>query len=130
MHGATYPAETSFDLPFGYLWSVAADPSDANPIVISAAPGTQQAHNPASAESAIYKTSRAQPWQKVREGLPRSRGTLASVMVSHKSEPGVFYAANNRGLFRSSDAGSTWDELPIAWPCDIGRANALIAVQE
>ena len=117
-------------LDYHYLWSVAADPRDPNAIVISAAPGPQQAHNPASAESAIYKRSGALPWQKVREGLPRSRGTLASVVVSHKSEPSIFYAANNRGLFRSIDAGSTWAELPILWPCDIGRANALIAAQE
>ncbi len=43
-------------------------------------------------------------------------------LVIHKStqevEPGVFYAANNRGIFRSVDTGPTWEALPIPWPQD------------
>ncbi|HKV57802.1 MAG TPA: glycosyl hydrolase, partial [Ktedonobacteraceae bacterium] len=38
-----------------YLWSVAVDPADPDTIVISAAHGPQQAHNPMSAESAVYR---------------------------------------------------------------------------
>ncbi len=38
-----------------YLWSVAVDPADPNTMVISAASGPRQAHDPASAESAIYR---------------------------------------------------------------------------
>ena len=101
-------------------------------LVISAAPGPQQAHNPTSAESAIYRRSGGGSWQQVREGLPPARGLLASVLAANEAEPGVFYAANNKGLFRSADAGSTWEELPIPWPADtrLGRAHALVAVQE
>ena len=32
------------------------------------------------------------------------------------AEPGVFYAANNQGLYRSPDAGITWQRLDIPWP--------------
>ncbi len=118
-------------LAFHYLWSVAVDPADPDTLVISAAPGPNQAHNPMNAESAIYRRSGGGQWQQVNEGLPTQRGTLASVLVANEVEPGVFYAANNKGLFRSADAGSTWEELPIAWPPDIrlGRAHALVAVQ-
>ena len=117
-------------LAYHYLWSVAADPADPDTLVISAAPGPQEAHNPRSAESVIYRRSSSSKWQQVRDGLPPARGLLASVLVANEAEPGVFYAANNKGLFRSADAGSTWEELPIPWPTDtqIGRAQALIVV--
>ena len=31
----------------------------------------------------------------------------------HAGEPGVIYAANNRGLFRSDDAGRSWKALEL-----------------
>lgn len=119
-------------LDYHYLWSVAADAADPNTLVISAAPGPQQAHNPRSAESALYRRSGESQWQQVREGLPPAHGMLASVLTTHDAEPGVFYAANNHGLFRSADAGSTWEALSIPWPTGIqlGRANALAIVPE
>lgn len=119
-------------LDYNYLWSVAVDPADPTTLVISASPGPQQAHNPMNAESAIYRRSGDGPWQQVRDGLPAAQGMLASVLTTNEAEPGVFYAGNNKGVFRSMDAGSTWEELPIAWPSGthVGRANALVAVQE
>ena len=119
-------------LGYHYLWSVAADPADPGTLVISAAPGPQEAHNPMNAESAIYRRSGGGQWQQVREGLPAPRGMLASVLVANEAEPGVFYAGNNKGVFRSADAGSTWKELPIPWPVGtrLGRVAALVAVQE
>src|SRR5947209_19492614 len=115
-----------------YLWSVAADPADPTTIVISAAHGPQEAHNPRQAESAIYRRSGSSQWQQVRNGLPSARGLLTSVLAANEAEPGVFYAANNKGLFRSADAGSTWEELSIPWPVGtrLGRAHALVVVQE
>jgi hypothetical protein len=115
-----------------YLWSVAADPADPTTIVISAAHGPQQAHNPHSAESALYRKSDNSQWQQVHDGFPEPRGLLASVLATHEAEPGVFYAANNKGVFRSADAGSSWEMLPIHWPQSMrfGRAHALVVVQE
>ena len=117
---------------YNYLWSVAADPVDPNTIVVSAAPGPQQAHNPMSAESAIYRRSNGSKWQQIQDGLPAPRGLLASVLVAHEAEPHVFYAGNNKGIYRSADAGLTWEELSIPWSAGtrLGRADALIAVQE
>ena len=117
-------------LDYHYLWSVAADSADPNTLVVSAAPGPQEAHNPKSAESAIYRRSGGGPWQKVHKGLPASQGMLTSVVAVDRFEPGVFYAANNKGLFRSADTGSTWDELPIRWPGQIRRVHALQVVAE
>jgi len=113
-----------------YLWSVAADPADPETIVISAAFGPQQAHNPQAAESTIYRRTASGPWQMVHAGLPPARGMLASVLATNEAEPGVFYAANNQGVFRSDDSGQNWKSLPIPWPTGTpsGRAHALIVV--
>lgn len=115
-----------------YLWSVAADPANPDTVVISAAPGPQQAHAPVFAESALYRRSAESDWQLVQNGLPASKGMLASVVATNESEAGTFYAGNNKGLFRSNDAGSSWEELHIRWPEDavIGHTNALVVVNE
>ncbi|HEX8036715.1 MAG TPA: glycosyl hydrolase [Ktedonobacterales bacterium] len=115
-----------------YLWSVAADPADPATLVISAAHGPEQAHNPQSAESALYRRTGNGPWQRVQDGFPKPRGLLIAALATHEAEPGVFYAANNKGVFRSTDAGSSWEALPIRWPqgLHIDRANALIVVPE
>lgn len=115
-----------------YLWSVAADPADPTTIVISAAQSPLHAHSPQDAESALYRrSSDANQWRQVQDGFPEPRGLLTSVLATHEAEPGVFYAANNKGVFRSADAGSSWTALPIRWPQDfhIGRAHGLVVVQ-
>ncbi|HEV2583267.1 MAG TPA: glycosyl hydrolase, partial [Ktedonobacteraceae bacterium] len=115
-----------------YLWGAAADPADPSTIVISAAPGPQQAHNPTNALSALYRREGLGQWQLLRDGLPAQQGTLASVIAVNRAEAGVFYVANNRGVYRSTDAGRTWEPLPIAWPAALqgNRPNALVAVSE
>lgn len=117
-------------LTLHYLWSAAADPADPDTLVISAAPGPNQAHSPTNAQSAIFRRSGAGPFQLVTEGLPDQRGTLASVLTTNEAEPGVFYAANNHGIFRSPNAGSSWEELPIPWPSGtrLGHIDSLVAL--
>jgi photosystem II stability/assembly factor-like uncharacterized protein len=119
-------------LQYHYLWSVAANPADPDTIVISASRGPQQAHSLPYAESAIYRRSDGNQWQQVQAGLPAPRGLLASVLAADEAEPGVFYAGNNQGIFRSDDAGVNWEKLAIPWPSgmQLGRANALVAVPE
>jgi hypothetical protein len=115
-----------------YLWGVAVDPADPDTLVISAAHGPQQAHNPMSAESAIYRRSHKSPWQQVRAGLPGEKGLLTCVLTVNPAEPGVFYASSNKGIYRSADAGVNWEELPIRWPdgFQMGRVHALVVVEE
>ncbi len=119
-------------LQYHYLWSVAVSPTDPETIVISASPGPQQAHYPPSAESAIYRRSNGDQWQHVQAGLPAAQGLLASVLATNEAEPDSFYAGNNQGVFRSKDAGSTWEKLAIPWPSGriLGRVNALVCAQE
>lgn len=115
-----------------YLWSVAADPGNPDTLVISAAPGPMQAHNPAQALSVLYRRTDNGPWQLLQDGLPAHQGTLASVVATHAAEAGVFYMANNRGIFRSADAGQTWEQLAIGWPGgqQMGRPGALVVTYE
>lgn len=119
-------------LMYHYLWSVAVDPAHPETLVISASAGPQQAHNPRTAESTLYRRSGDGPWQEVRDGFSSARGSLASVLTSNEAEPGVFYAANNLGIFRSIDAGLNWEALPIPWPDNAhpGRTHALVVVSE
>jgi hypothetical protein len=60
-------------------------------------------------------------------GLPAARGTTVSRFATHTDEPGVIYAANNRGLFRSGDAGRSWKALDLAWP-EPGLADGVEAL--
>jgi hypothetical protein len=121
-------------LNYHYLWSIAADPANPDTLVTSAAPGPRQAHahTPKLAESALYRRSGAGPWQPITDGLPPPQGLLISVLATHEGEPGVFYAASNRGIFCSTDTGISWEELPIAWPTNmqLGHAHALVVSHE
>jgi photosystem II stability/assembly factor-like uncharacterized protein len=97
-----------------YLWGLAVDPADPETLIVSAAHSPNQAHNPTAAESVIYRRAgRGSAWQRITEGLPAESGTLATVLAANQAEPGVFYAANNHGLYRSADAGRSWERLEV-----------------
>ena len=112
--GASWEAVTD-GLQHHYLWGVAVDPADPDTIVASASIGPLQAHR-ARATSFIYRRAATKSWRIVSEGLPEPRGTKVSVLAANEAEPGVFYALNNQGIFRSNDAGVTWKALDVAWP--------------
>lgn len=99
-----------------YLWGVAVHPSDPETVLISAAAGPFEAHNPARANSTIYRKQAGGPWREVTDGLPEKEGRVASILAADRTEPGVFYALTNRGLYRSPDAGLSWERLDITWP--------------
>lgn len=113
-----------------YLWSAAADPANPSTLVISAAPGPQEAHNPTHAHSALYRRSGDGAWQLLQDGLPAQQGTLAPVLAVTEAEPHVFYMACNHGVFRSPDAGESWEQLPVRWPSALqsSRPQALVVL--
>ena len=94
-----------------YLWGLAVDPQDPNTVLVSASSSPMQAHSAGAAETTGYRREDGGPWQEVRDGLPDTEGTIASVLGA--AEPGVFYALNNHGLYLSRDAGKTGS----AWRC-------------
>ncbi len=104
-----------------YLVGVAVDPGDPETVVVSGASGPYAAYRPSNAEAYVYRKTKGQPFELVMEGLPAAVGTVASRLVTHPEEPGVFFAANNHGLFRSKDAGRNWKALEVAWPEGVFR---------
>lgn len=111
-------------LRHGYCWSVAVDPGDSETVVVSAAAGAYSAHNVQRAETYIYRKPANSAWQQVHAGLPDPHGTSRSVLATERGSAGVFYAANNHGVFRSEDTGRTWHQLDISWPDSSREANA------
>jgi photosystem II stability/assembly factor-like uncharacterized protein len=104
-----------------YLVGVAVDPGDPETVVVSAASGPYLSYRPGNAEAYVYRKTRGGPFELAMEGLPEAMGTVASRLATHPQAPGVFFAANNRGLFRSEDAGQTWEALEIDWPEGVFR---------
>jgi len=103
-------------LRHGYLVAVAVDPADPDTVVVSATGGPGTAYRAQWAEAYVYRRAGLERWEQAMRGLPEAKGTTASRFATHPSESGVIYAANNRGLFRSDDAGRSWKALDISWP--------------
>jgi photosystem II stability/assembly factor-like uncharacterized protein len=99
-----------------YLVSVAVDPADPDAVIVSATDGPGSAYWPQSAEAYVYRKTGLKRWEQAMRGLPESKGTTVSRLATRAGEPGVIYAANNRGLFRSDDAGRSWRALDLPWP--------------
>lgn len=38
------------------------------------------------------------------------------ILASNRKVPGEFYAANNHGIFISTDSGESWRKLRTEWP--------------
>jgi photosystem II stability/assembly factor-like uncharacterized protein len=106
-----------------YLFGVAVDPQDPETVLVSAAPGPFKAYDPPRAESAVYRKSAGGEWTELRGGLPDGKGTTVSVLAA--TAPGEFWAANNRGVYRSGDGGEAWERLAITWPDAYTRSNVL-----
>jgi len=101
---------------YNYLWSVAVDPADPDSVVVSGARGPSEAHDTPASESYLYHRSDTGPWQMASHGLPDPRGTGVWSVATNPSEPRAFYAASNRGIFRSADGGASWEPLAVDWP--------------
>jgi hypothetical protein len=99
-----------------YLVDVAVDPADPDTVIVSATAGPGSAYWPRRAEAYVYRKTGLKRWELAMSGLPEANGTTAARFATHAGEPGVIYAANNHGLFRSDNAGLSWLALDLPWP--------------
>ena len=112
--GASW-ARSMSGLRHGYLVGAAVDPVDPEAVIVSAAPGPHVAYTASRAESHVY-ARRDGEWTEIAEGLPAPNGTTVSSFASSRLRPGVHYAGNNRGIFRTADASRRWERLDVPWP--------------
>src|SRR5215831_3270356 len=110
-----------------YLVGVAVDQADPDTVIVSATDGPGSAYSPRRAEAYVYRKTGRKPWEQAMSGLPQAKGTTVSRFATHAGEPGVIYAGNNRGLFRSDDAGQSWKALDLDWP-EPGLADGVEAL--
>ena len=102
--------------PYTYLVDIAVDPANPDTIIASAARSAREAYDPERASTVIVRREKNQPWEIVSDGLPEPDGASIFSLLADKSEPDVFYAVNNLGIYQSRDAGKTWSRLPVEWP--------------
>ena len=95
-----------------YVWGLAVDAGDPDTVVVSSAHGAGNAHGHGNADSYVYRRTGDGAWSTVAD-VPQGDGVLRAVLTS--SAPGQFVAANNRGVFESTDGGASWSELDVAW---------------
>jgi photosystem II stability/assembly factor-like uncharacterized protein len=108
--------EVTSGLRHFYLVGVAVDPADPETVVVSAAAGPGSAYRARDAVTFVYRRRGRASWRQVEQGLPPPRGTTICALAAHPSRPGSFYAATNRGIFASADAGERWRPLDVPWP--------------
>ncbi|WP_436923541.1 WD40/YVTN/BNR-like repeat-containing protein [Halosimplex amylolyticum] len=111
----TYPQD---GLGHRYVWGLAVPRSDSDTVVVSAARGARSAHTVSAAEAHVYRTTNAgrddaTEWTLSMDGLPGAEGTVRSILTA--ADGPVLFALNNRGLYRSADAGASWDRLDLDW---------------
>lgn len=113
-----------------YCWSVVVDNDDPETVLVSSASGARSAHTASSADSSVYRRNSGEAWERLDgRGLPMGDGVTRAVLVAGDGDE--FYAANNRGVFRSTDTGDSWRRLSLAWPTSFESTavNGLAVVQ-
>jgi hypothetical protein len=115
-----------------YLVGIAVDQEDPDTVIVSCADGPWTAYDPPHADSYVYRRSGQTAWHTAMEGLPDPEGTSVSRFAAHPDSPKAVYAANNHGVYHSTDAGRRWAALDIPWPRDAleGGVEALAALAE
>ena len=100
-----------------YLYGLAVDPGDPQVVIVSASVGPSKAYSIENAESFVYRRNEdGKKWEAVSNGLPRPSETTITLLAANPRAKGEFFAANNHGLFISTDSGVSWRKLDIQWP--------------
>jgi hypothetical protein len=118
------PAE---GLEVTYFRSVAIDPADPEVVVASAASRPRSAYVAGYSDGRLYRRQGSGAWLRIAAGWPDPPGTIAPLLTSG-SEGNAIWAADERGVHVSSNAGQQWD-LVAALPKGVGNLRGLISVR-
>jgi len=97
-------------LDVGYLRSVAIDPGDPDVVVVSASSGPRRAYGAGASDGRLYRRVGQGRWERVHDGWPDPPRTIAPLLVAG-SNAGELWAADERGVHRSTDGGVTWQHI-------------------
>lgn len=114
--GQTWETKNEGLADYNYLFDIAVSANNSDIILVSASHGPYNAYNASEANSILARKEGDQPWQIVNDGLPDAQGTTVSSLAASENEPGVFYSANNQGIYRSDDNGLHWRRIEMEWP--------------
>lgn len=93
-----------------YLRSVAIDPGDPEIVVVSAASRPRSAYVTGRSDGRLYRREGGGRWERVLDGWPDPPDTIAPLLVGGV-ELGEFWAADERGVHRSLNGGSSWERM-------------------
>lgn len=97
-----------------YGWACAADPRQPEICYVSASLSPRHAHGSGNAQAYIYRSSPGKPWQKLGGGLPQPLRYMPYSLLTDPREPDCVYAGLSNGdVWRSSDRGDAWEQLPL-----------------
>lgn len=94
----------------GYLRSVVIDPADPEVVVVSAASGPYSAYTASRSDGRLYRRQAGGRWRQVTAGWPVPPATIAPVLAPGTRD-GELWAADERGVHRSTDGGATWHSI-------------------
>jgi photosystem II stability/assembly factor-like uncharacterized protein len=107
--GATWRSPRA-GLEVGYLRSVAIDPEQPELVVISASSGPYSAYVAGRSDGRLYRRVTRERWERVRDGWPEPANTIAPLLRAG-AQHGELWAADERGVHRSDDAGTSWSRV-------------------
>jgi photosystem II stability/assembly factor-like uncharacterized protein len=109
--GATWSSPRA-GLDVGYLRSVAIDPGSSDVVLVSASSGPRTAYVAGRGDGRIYRRAGDAGWQRVTDGWPAVPDTIAPLLLAGAAA-GELWAADERGLHRSDDGGSSWERVGL-----------------
>ncbi|WP_128905346.1 WD40/YVTN/BNR-like repeat-containing protein [Halorubrum amylolyticum] len=113
-------------LDHGYVWGLAVDPGDPETALVSAASGARAAHR--RGEASLYRRSAFDSGFRFERlddrGIPTGEGTYRAVLASRRTD-GTIWAVHDEGLYRTRDAGGSFERVPADLPASPARALAV-----
>ena len=106
--GATWRSPSA-GLEVGYLRSVVIHPEQSELVVVSASSGPHSAYVAGRSNGRLYRRVGHEQWERVRNGWPKSPTTIAPLLCAG-SKAGELWAADERGVHCSDDAGKSWHQ--------------------